>query len=158
VSTRGELPAEGKTRREDAELEPRHFRELAEFRYQIRRFLSFSEAAAREAGIEPQQHQMLLALKGLPVGTRPNVGALAGRLCVKHQTAVALVDHLVTRKLVRREASPTDGREVLVVLTPAGEKLLRKLSSQHQRQLKTVGPELVHALRAIIEGRGSTLG
>jgi DNA-binding MarR family transcriptional regulator len=73
------------------------YRALAEFRYQIRRFLSFSETAARAAGIEPQQHQLLLALKGLPPSHRPNIKSLAERLCVKHHTAVALVDQLVLR-------------------------------------------------------------
>jgi DNA-binding MarR family transcriptional regulator len=126
------------------------YRALAEFRYQIRRFLSFSEQAARSAELEPQQHQVLLALKGLPPDRRPNIRALSDRLCVKHHTAVALVDHLARRKLVRRETNPQDGREVLVVLTPAGETILHKLSALHRKQLKIVGAELVDALQAII--------
>jgi DNA-binding MarR family transcriptional regulator len=136
-------------------LELSDYRRLAEFRHQIRRFLSFSEAAARAAGIEPQQHQLLLALKGLPVGRRPNIGALADRLCVKHHTAVALIDNLVERRLVLRQPSEVDGREVLVVLTRTGEAILRKLSALHRRQLKTVGAELVQALQAIIDDSGS---
>lgn len=132
-------------------LEVSDYQALAEFRYQIRRFLSFSEAAAREAGIEPQQHQLLLALKGMPTDRRPNIRALAERLCVKHHTAIALVNHLVARHLVRREPSSEDRREVLVVLTAGGETILRKLSALHRRQLKTVGAELVHALQAIVE-------
>src|SRR4051812_10227679 len=119
------------------------YRALAEFRYQIRLFLSFSEAAARSAGIEPAQHQLLLALKGLPPDRRPNISALAERLCVKHHTAVALVDHLVERGFVRREASEADRREVIVALTRTGEALLRRLSALHRKQLESVGADLV---------------
>jgi DNA-binding MarR family transcriptional regulator len=129
------------------------YRALAEFRYQIRRFLSFSETAARAAGIEPQQHQLLLALKGLPAGRRPNVGALADRLCVKHHTAVALIDHLVARRLVRRQPGTVDRREVIVLLTRTGEALLRRLSALHRKQLESVGTDLAQALQEIISGR-----
>jgi DNA-binding MarR family transcriptional regulator len=122
------------------------YRALAEFRHQIRVFLSFSEKAARAAGIEPQQHQLLLALKGLPEQLRPTIKTLAERLCVQHHTAVALVDHLEHRLLVRRRPSPTDGREVLVEPTAAGERLLRRLSRLHRQQLRTVAPRLVRAL------------
>jgi DNA-binding MarR family transcriptional regulator len=125
---------------------PGDYRALAEFRYQIRLFLSFSEKAVRDAGIEPQQHQLLLARKGLPDRSRPTIKTLAERLCVQHHTAVALVDHLEDRALVRRRPSPTDGREVLVELTAAGERLLRRLSLLHRQQLRTVAPRLVRAL------------
>ena len=73
-------------------ISPSDYRALAEFRYQIRAFLSFSERAARAHGVEPQQHQLLLACKGLPTSQRPTIGTLARRLCVEHHTAVALVD------------------------------------------------------------------
>jgi DNA-binding MarR family transcriptional regulator len=129
------------------------YRALAEFRYQIRRFLSFSEAAARTAGIEPAQHQLLLALKGLPADRRPNISALAERLCVKHHTAVALVDHLVERRFVRRQPSAVDRREVIVILTRTGEALLRRLAALHRTQLASVGADLVGALQAIMQGR-----
>jgi DNA-binding MarR family transcriptional regulator len=129
------------------------YRALAEFRYQIRLFLSFSEAAARNAGIEPAQHQLLLALKGLPADRRPNISALAERLCVKHHTAVALVDHLVERGFVRRQASEADRREVIVALTRTGEALLRRLSALHRKQLESVGADLVQALQTIMQGR-----
>ena len=59
------------------------YRQIAEFRYRIRRFLRFSEEAARVNGIEPQQHQMLLAIKGLPEGTRPTITAVSARLCLR---------------------------------------------------------------------------
>jgi DNA-binding MarR family transcriptional regulator len=130
------------------------YRALAELRYQIRCFLSFSEKAARAAGIEPQQHQPLLALKGLPEGRRPTIKALAERLCVQHSTAVALVDHLETRGLVVREPSPVDRREVFVIVTTAGERLLRRLSVLHSEQLRTVGPTLVKALTPLLPTAG----
>jgi DNA-binding MarR family transcriptional regulator len=126
------------------------YRALAELRYQIRRFVAFSERAARGAGIEPQQHQLLLAIKGLPEGREPSVGALAERLCVEHQTCVALVDKVVLRGFARRETSLRDRRQVLVLLTPDGEELLRGLSVMHREQFRTVGPTLVRALSDIM--------
>lgn len=129
------------------------YRSLAAFRYAIRKFLAFSEGAAREAGIEPQQHQMLLAVRGLPAGVRPTIGAVAERLCVQHHTAVALVDKLEARGFIRRQRSETDRREVLLQVTDDGSELLRALSSLHRDQLQTVGPALLEALQEIIDGR-----
>lgn len=132
------------------------YRSLAAFRYEIRKFLAFSEGAAREAGIEPQQHQMLLAVRGLPDGVRPTIGAVAERLCVQHHTAVALVDKLEARGFIRRRRSEMDRREVLLQVTDDGLDLLRALSTLHRDQLQTVGPALLEALQAIIEGRKPT--
>src|SRR5437764_1486247 len=75
---------------------------LASFRHLIRRFLVFSEQAAREAGLQPQQHQLLLTLKGLPEDGLPTVGALAWQLQLKHHTVVELVDRMVLARLLRR--------------------------------------------------------
>ncbi len=133
-----------------AKITVSNYRQLAAFRYEIRRFLAFSEQAARSAGIEPQQHQMLLALRGLPAGARPTIGTVAERLCVQHHTAVALVDKLERRALLRRDRSSEDKREVLLRVTPEGESLLRKLSVLHRKQLGTVGPEMVSALKSIL--------
>jgi DNA-binding MarR family transcriptional regulator len=127
------------------------YRALAALRYEIRKFLAFSEQAARAAGIEPQQHQLLLAVRGLPEGARPTIGTIAERLCVKHHTAIALIDKLEASGLVARERSSEDRREVLLRLTRDGEAMLRTLSSQHQQQLQTVGPEMIGALRKILE-------
>jgi DNA-binding MarR family transcriptional regulator len=126
------------------------YRALAELRYQVRRFLAFSEAAARGAGIEPQQHQLLLAMKGLPTDRRPTIKTLAERLCVKHHTAVALVDQVEARKLVRRERHDDDRREILLRLTPKGARILRSLSVLHRDQLQVVGPTLADVLAAIL--------
>jgi DNA-binding MarR family transcriptional regulator len=127
------------------------YRALAAFRYEIRKFLAFSEQAARDAGIEPQQHQLLLAVRGLPEGSRPTIGTIAERLCVKHHTAVALVDKLETIGLVTRERSSEDRREVLLRLTHAGDRVLRTLSSLHRQQLQSAGPEVIRALRDILK-------
>lgn len=126
------------------------YRALAELRYELRCFLAFSERAARAAGIEPQQHQLLLAVAGLPAGKRPTIRTLAERLCVQHHTAVALVDKLEERALVVRERSQEDRREVLVRLTADGTSLLRELSLLHREQLQRVGPEMVEALSRIL--------
>src|SRR5688572_18770634 len=90
---------------------------LAEFRYEIRRFLRLSEEAARRAGLEPQQHQLLLALKGAEPGVVPTIAWLAERLQVQHHSAVGLVNRLVERRMVRRYRDPSDQRRALVSLT-----------------------------------------
>ena len=133
--------------REDGEPE---YRELAEFRQRIGRFLRFSEQAARAAGIAPRQHQLLLAVKGTTEGEAPTVGALAGWLGILHHSAVGLVDRLAARRLVRRRRDARDRRQVHVELTPQGEELLRRLSLHHRAELRTEGPALVRALRVII--------
>ena len=130
----------------------RDYRALAELRYQIRLFLSFSEAAARASGIEPQQHQLLLACKGLPPGNRPTIGTLAARLCLEHNTVVQLIDKLEKHGYVTRARSPENRREVLVALTPSGEAVLAQLSVLHREQLRTAGPALHEAIGAILGG------
>ncbi|HEX4458327.1 MAG TPA: MarR family winged helix-turn-helix transcriptional regulator [Polyangia bacterium] len=112
--------------------------------------MAFSEQAARAAGIEPQQHQLLLAIRGLPEPLRPTIRAISERLCVKHHSTVALVDKLELRGLLRRERSARDRREVLLHLTPAGEAVLRQLSVLHRQQLRTVGPAMVNVLQNIV--------
>lgn len=126
------------------------YQQLAEIRYRIRRFLHFSEEAARLTGIEPQQHQLLLAIKGLPAGMRPTVTAVSSRLCLRHHSAVELINRLVERGAVARRHSEQDRREVLVELTPHGEKLLRKLSVLHWQELQTSGPALCEALQGVV--------
>jgi DNA-binding MarR family transcriptional regulator len=126
------------------------YRQLAEVRYRIRQFLHFSEGATRSCGLEPQQQQLLLAIKGLPEGTRPTVTALSSRLCLRHHSAVELINRLVERGAVVRRHSDEDRREVLVELTAHGEYLLRKLSLLHWQELQNLGPALSKALEAIV--------
>src|ERR1700729_3222309 len=115
---------------------------LAEFRYILRQFVHFSENAAQAAGITPQQHQALLAIKGFPGRDRVTVGELAERLQLRHHSAVGLVDRLAKEKLVWRPPSAKDRRQVFIQLTHQGEKVLGKLSSAHARQLRRMGPGL----------------
>jgi len=132
-------------------LTVRDYQALAEFRYQLRRFLQFSETRAREHAIEPQQHQALLALKGLPAGCQPTVGELANRLVLRHHTAVELFNRLESSGLVKRHPDPDDGRQILLHLTPLGAAKLRSLSLVHHDELQVKGPDLARALRAVLK-------
>ena len=139
----------------DRSLTLADYQSLAEVRYHIRRFLHFSEQASRKAGLEPRQHQLMLALKGLPKGLRPRVGDLAERLQIQHHSTVELVDRLAARGYVRRQRVGEDRREVLLSLTPKGVRVLRRLSLDHRAELRTQGPALIAALRrAIPSGDG----
>ena len=130
------------------------YRSLAELRHQIRRFLHFSEQASRMAGLEPHQHQLMLALKGLPGRIRPRIGVLAERLQIRHHSTVELVNRLSAGGYVRRNRRREDRREVWLSLTPKGETVLRKLSLQHRAELRLHGPALIAALsRAIPKQR-----
>ena len=128
------------------------YRGLGEFRYQIRRFVRFSEQVARAAGIEPQQHQLLLAIKGLPEGRRTTISDLAERMQLQHHSTVELVDRLEERGLVERCRDEEDQRRVLVRLTQQGEEVLRKLSRHTLTELRSIGPGLVSALNTLIDG------
>ena len=130
------------------------YRSLAEFRYQIRQFLGFSEEQVRAAGMEPQQHQLLLAVKGLPEGERATIGELARRLQLKHHSTVELVNRLENLGYVSREASDQDRRQVIVHLTHSGANILRKLSLAHHQELEIAGPRLAKALRTISRQHG----
>lgn len=123
---------------------------LSEVRYQIRRFLNFSEAAARAAGLEPQQHQLLLAIKGLPAGQTPTISACAERLQIQHHSAVELVNRTERQGLVSRRPSPDDKRAVALSITPHGDFLLRELSLAHRNELRSAAPSLVRALQELL--------
>jgi DNA-binding MarR family transcriptional regulator len=127
------------------------FKAMAELRYQIRRFLRFSENAAREAGIEPQQHQLLLAVRGLPEGLKPTIGVLAERMQLQHHTTVELIDRLVDRGFLSRLRATDDRRQVFVKLTHDGEEFLKKLSLHHLQELQSAGPNFVKILQRLIE-------
>ena len=133
-----------------------NFKAMAELRYQIRRFLRFSENAARQAGIEPQQHQLLLAVRGLPEGLKPTVGVLAERMQLQHHSTVELIDRLVERGFLLRLRSTDDKRQVLVKLTHDGEDFLQRLSLHHLQELQAAGPRFVKVLQSLIEQSGSS--
>jgi DNA-binding MarR family transcriptional regulator len=127
------------------------YQSLAQLRHQIRKFLHFSEQAARRAGLEPRQHQLMLSLKGLPPGVRPSIGELAQRLLIEHHSAVELVNRLAKGGYVQRDRAGEDRRAVLVSLTRKGERILRELSLDHRSELRVQGPALTAALRRTIQ-------
>ncbi len=131
------------------DLSLHEYRALAEFRLQIRRYLRFSEEQAGKHGLEPQQHQLLLAIKGLPADARASIGELAGRMQLKHHSMVELVDRLEKRGYATRTEGAEDRRQVLVHLTRAGAGVLRRLSLAHRRELDAAGPAVSAALRAL---------
>ena|SRR5437763_1735762 len=129
------------------------YQALAEFRYQLRRFTHFSEQEARAIGLEPQQHQLLLTVKGLPDGRKATIGEIAERLQIQHHSTVELIDRLVERGLVERRRDEEDHRRVLVSLTEQGEDLLQRLSSVMLAELHTTAPALVKTLGILIHAR-----
>jgi DNA-binding MarR family transcriptional regulator len=126
------------------------YQALAEFRSQLRRFLRFSEQAARTAGLKPQQHQLLLAVKGLPEGRKATISVLAERLQLAHHSTVELIDRLAQRGFIQRRREEADQRQVLVSLTPQGEEALRNLSLAHRAELRSAGPALVQTLTLLL--------
>jgi DNA-binding MarR family transcriptional regulator len=126
-----------------------HYERLAELRYALRQFLRFSENAARAAGLTPQQHQALLAIKGFPGRDRITIGELAERLQILPHSAVGLADRLVGEHYVRRVADRKDRRQVRLALTVHGENILEKLSAVHSEQLQRVEPQITRLLKSL---------
>ena len=118
------------------------YQALAAYRYAIRRFLRFSEEAAREAGVTPQQYQLMLAIKGYPGRDHANITELAERMQLDHHSAVGLIDRSEERGLVRRDPNPDDRRRVNVRLTPDGDALLKKLATVHRDELRRMREDL----------------
>jgi DNA-binding MarR family transcriptional regulator len=126
------------------------YRALADLRYQLRRFLAFSEQTARDIGLEPRQHQLLLAVRGLPEDVEPTVAVIAERMALRHNTVVELLDRLEAAGLVRRTRMPDDRRRANVTITSRGQELLRKLSLAHRDELRTSAPALVASLGRVL--------
>jgi DNA-binding MarR family transcriptional regulator len=123
------------------------YRALAEFRYHIGRYLDFSDQAARAAGIEPRQYQLLLAIRGLPKPIEPSVGALAQQLRGRHHSTVELINRAETKSLVERSRA---GTHVLVRLTRKGERVLTRAVEERLEELQVAGPVLVNTLQQLI--------
>lgn len=117
------------------------YRALANFRYALRAFLAFSEAASSRSGVTPQQYQALLVIKASPKGP-VTVRHLADQMFLKHNNAVQLVDRLVDARLVRREPSKDDRRAVSLTLTRKGEEKIAHLAAIHFRELAARQEEL----------------
>lgn len=132
------------------------YQALAEFRFQIRKYLHFSERAVQAAGLERGQYQLMLAIKGIPEGVRPRIRELADRMQIQHHSAVELINRLEARGFVRRERARDDRREVLLALTPKGERVLAELALHHHEELQSAAPDLVAALRKVMQsGKGA---
>jgi DNA-binding MarR family transcriptional regulator len=126
------------------------YQALAEFRYQIRKFLRFSEQAVQAAGLERGQYQLMLAIKGMPEGVRPRIRELADRMHIQHHSAVELVNRLERGGYVQRERAQDDRREVLLGLTSKGERVLGELALHHHQELRSAAPSLVTALQRLM--------
>jgi DNA-binding MarR family transcriptional regulator len=124
-------------------------RTLAEFRYELRRFLRFSEDAALKEGLHPQQHQLLLQVAGAPEGTVVTIAYAADRLELRHNSAVELVDRSEREGLLIRIADKDDKRKTILRITRKGKTVLARLSGVHALELNEQGSQLVHALNQI---------
>jgi len=122
---------------------------LAEFRFELRKFLHFSEEAATAAGLQPQQHQLLLQVVGAGKGTSVTIAYAAKRLRLRHNSVVELVDRSVREGLLLRVQDADDLRRVLLQITPKGKKVLRNLSIDHAREITVLAPKLVIDLQRV---------
>ena len=124
---------------------------LAEFRYHIRRFLHASEQLLKSAGLKPQQYQLLLQLKAAN-GEPTTISFVAERLQIQHHSTVELADRLAQKGLIRRKRAGDDRRQVILELTPKGEKILRELAIHHRGELRSNVPGLVGSLKKVLAG------
>jgi len=126
---------------------------LAELRYLIRRFLQEGDATARQAGLEPQQYLLLLAIRGHQPGQEISIRMLADRLALRHHSTVELIDRMEAHGFVKRTRGKEDRRQVLVTLQPRGEKLLEKVVGQRLVELRSHGRALVESIGRLLESR-----
>lgn len=124
-------------------------RPLADFRFELRSFLCFSEQAALGAGLHPQQHQLLLQVAGAPEDATVTIAYAAARLGLKHNSAVELVDRSEREGLLVREVDPQDKRRILLCITRKGEDILNHLTNEHARELNIMAPRLIAALKHV---------
>ena len=122
---------------------------LADFRYELRRFVHFSECAAISTGLQPQQHQLLLQIAGAPEATAVTIAYAAGRLGLKHNSTVELVNRSEREGLLSRTAHDQDKRRAVLRITPKGKRILARLSDDHARELNEMAPRLVEALQRV---------
>jgi DNA-binding MarR family transcriptional regulator len=148
------LPSLGAPRLPLPPVRDEEYEQLAAFRYALRRFLSFSEQAARQAGVTPQQYLALLAVRGFPGRRQVTISELAERLKIRHHSAVGLVNRLVSQGLMVRTPNTDDRRQVFAALTPRGAELLDRLAAAHRDQLRRIEPELTAALERLAHSGG----
>ncbi len=129
---------------------------LAEFRFQVRSFLAFSEGAAQRQGLTSQQHQALLGIKGFVRPGPATVGDVARFLLIRHHSAVELINRMAKLGLISRVADPEDARRVRLKLTRKGEQKLRALSRDNLEELhRATSPAIRRLLKQIGRLRGA---
>lgn len=116
----------------------RQYETLANFRYEMRRYLRYSEQITRKHGVTPLQYQLLLHIKGYPGRDWASVTELAERLQASHHGVVALITRCEALGLVARRTDENDRRRVIVQLTDKGEKRLERLAELHRKELLTL--------------------
>jgi DNA-binding MarR family transcriptional regulator len=141
------MPA--RKRHDPAELDAGEYATLAAFRYALRKFLRFSEAAAENVGLTAQYYQAMLVMRAAPDERQLTINELAQQLFIKHNSAVELVDRLARQGLVMRAASQEDARKVSLRLTAKGARALGRLAGIHREELERVGPQLRELLRQL---------
>ena len=127
------------------------YKALAEFRYQIRRYLRYMEEKARAGGYHPQQYQLLLAIEGLPDGKTPTIKTLAERMQLNHNSTVELVDRCAKRGLLRRTQEGATRREVTLAPTSDGIRMMEDQASASRAELREIGPVLFASLQRLME-------
>jgi DNA-binding MarR family transcriptional regulator len=132
-------------------LTSQQFAAIAAFRYELRRFLAFSEAAAAEVGLPPQQHQALLTILGQ--AQAPSIGFLAEQLLIAPHTAAELVARMAEAGLVEKTPSPNDRRRMELRATAKAEALMHRLTAAHLSELETLEPSLTRALGRLSRAR-----
>ena len=133
------------------------YRALGELRYLIRRFLQEGDVKAKQAGLEPQQYLLLLAVRGLPADEDATISTLANRLSLRHHSTVELIDRMESHGYVKRVRGREDRRQVLVSLQPKGERLLERVVEQRITELRSNGRALVAAISSLLEPRSRGL-
>ena len=131
------------------ELSDEDFQQLLALRTGLRRFLRWSEAEAKSAGLTPAQHQLLLAVRGHSDPDGPTIGDLAAYLVLRHHSASELVHRAEAADLVRRSADAANASIVRVTLTPLGKQKLAHLTAAHLQELSQLGPTMRTLWRAI---------
>jgi DNA-binding MarR family transcriptional regulator len=129
-----------------ATLTPAQYQAIAAFRYELRRFLAFSEAAAAKAGLPAQQHQALLAIAGYSGEGRPSVGEIAELLLIAPHSGAELIARMEEAGLVKKSASPRDRRRIELAVTRKAETILHRLTAAHLRELSSLEPALARAI------------
>lgn len=129
------------------------YRALGELRHLIRKFVQEGDVTAKQAGLEPQQYLLLLAIRGLPPGQAATISTLAGRLSLRHHSTVELIDRMEAHGYVKRVRGRQDRRQVLISLQPHGARLLERVVRQRMIELRANGRDLVAAISALLEPR-----